>query len=82
MGYGWRSCDCCFASWDCLSGSLRLVRRGRDHSGQALAGIYFEEEPGRQAARKLLTRDEARRIAANIAKLPGRVKRSYSTPAL
>jgi hypothetical protein len=42
----------------------------RDANGQALAYVYFEEEPGRRAAAHLLTRDEARRIAVNIAKLP------------
>jgi len=40
----------------------------RDHNEQALAYVYFEEEPGRQS--KLLTKDQARRIAANIDKLP------------
>ena len=36
---------------------------------QALAYVYFEEEPGRGSAAHPLTRDEARRIAANIVKV-------------
>ena len=42
----------------------------RDANGQALSYIYYESEPGRRSAAKLLSKDEARRIAVNIAKLP------------
>jgi hypothetical protein len=42
----------------------------RDHNGQQLAYVYFEDEPGRRSAAKLLSKDEARRIAANIANPP------------
>jgi hypothetical protein len=41
-----------------------------DSTGQKLAYVYYEDEPGRRSAAKLLSKDEARRITANIAKLP------------
>jgi hypothetical protein len=42
----------------------------RDANGQALSYVYYENEPRRRSAAKLLSKDEARLIAPNIAKLP------------
>jgi hypothetical protein len=44
-----------------------LHRQGQQGAG--VAHIYYDDV-GQQAAAKLLSKDEARRIAANIAKLP------------
>ena len=41
-----------------------------DSAEQKLAYVYFEEESGRRAAGKLLSKDEARRVAVNLARLP------------
>jgi endo-1,4-beta-D-glucanase Y len=42
----------------------------KDANGFAVCYVYYENEPGRRTAANLMTKDDARRLAANIAKLP------------
>ncbi len=42
----------------------------KDQGGQALAFVYYDQGLGRRSAANPLTKEEARRIAANITKLP------------
>jgi hypothetical protein len=38
----------------------------KDRTGQKLAHLYSEDKPGQRSAAKLLSKDEARRIAGNL----------------
>ena len=42
----------------------------KNANGFTVAYVYYEGESGRRAAADIMAREEARRIAVNIAKLP------------
>ena len=55
-----------------LDGGFKIV----DANGQALAYVYGNADPRDARIANALTLDEARRVAANIAKLPGLMRGS------
>lgn len=52
----------------------------RDANKQALGYFYFREPPAAAEIAKVLTRDEARRMAANVAKLPALLGKREPNP--
>jgi len=56
------------APWrvESIEGGFKVI----DANGQALAYVYSRDNPNAAEIARVLTEDEARRIASNIAKLP------------
>ena len=48
-----------------------------DSNGQALAFVYFENESGRRSAPNLLSKDEARRRATQMARVPELLQKEW-----
>jgi hypothetical protein len=57
-----------------IPGGFKVI----DATGQALAYIYGRETRDKADIAKVLTTDEARRVAANIAKLPALLEKGQS----
>ena len=59
-----------------IPGGLKVC----DANGQSLAYVYSRENPNDAHMAKVLTEDEARRIASNIAKLPKLLTKAATKP--
>jgi hypothetical protein len=55
------------------------LRRARNANGQALAYVYSRDDATEALQAKMLRKDEARRIAINMARLPNCAGRSCPT---
>jgi hypothetical protein len=49
---------------------MRSISSRNSRAGQPLAYLYHEDEPGRRDVTRRLTREDARTLAIQIAKLP------------
>jgi endo-1,4-beta-D-glucanase Y len=53
----------------------------RDNNGMAVAYVYYENKARYRSAAKFLTKDQARRVALNIARVPELLRERLDAPS-